>query len=174
MKMTTHALFYALHASPLGDLLLLSDAETLTALYTPLHPAYEAGRGRLTEAKALTEARRQLDAYFDGKRTYFDLPLRHQGTDFQRKLWSALSGIPYGKTTSYQALAARAGYPQGARAAGRAVGSNPFSIFLPCHRVVGANGAMRGYAGGIEAKRWLLAHEAVHSVKAELSKVAGT
>jgi methylated-DNA-[protein]-cysteine S-methyltransferase len=107
----------------------------------------------------LQEAVLQLEEYFDGRRTSFDLPLDLRGTDFQQEAWRALASIPYGETTSYGVQAARIGRPRAVRAIGAANGRNPISIILPCHRVVGANGSLTGFAGGIETKRELLAFE---------------
>ncbi|HEX7049748.1 MAG TPA: methylated-DNA--[protein]-cysteine S-methyltransferase [Longimicrobiales bacterium] len=101
----------------------------------------------------------QLDEYFRGERRAFDLPLRPRGTPFQQRVWRALLDIPYGATISYGALAARVGRPGSARAVGRANGTNPIPIIIPCHRVVGADGALTGYGGGIERKQRLLALE---------------
>lgn len=116
---------------------------------------------RLTEGKhpLLAEASAQLDEYFLGKRRDFDLPLRTAGTAFQSDAWEALAGIPYGEVRSYRQLAESLGQPAAVRAVASAVGANALSIFLPCHRVIGANGALAGYAGGLDAKRRLLALE---------------
>ena len=108
----------------------------------------------------LVGAAGQLTEYFAGDRTEFDLPLRPIGTDFQRRVWRALCDIPFGRTWSYGELAMHIGSPTASRAVGLANGRNPISIVIPCHRVIGANGSMTGYGGGIERKRWLLAHEA--------------
>lgn len=104
----------------------------------------------------LEEAARQLQEYLEGKRKEFDLPLHPQGTEFQRQVWQALRQIPYGTTITYGQLAQMVGRPSAARAVGQANGRNPISIFIPCHRVVGAAGVLRGYAGGIEQKKKLL------------------
>jgi methylated-DNA-[protein]-cysteine S-methyltransferase len=102
---------------------------------------------------------RQLREYFDGQRTEFDLRLSLDGTAFQQRVWAALQAIPYGQTVSYGQLADRLGQPTASRAVGLANGKNPVSIVVPCHRVVGADGSLTGYGGGIERKRYLLAHE---------------
>jgi methylated-DNA-[protein]-cysteine S-methyltransferase len=107
----------------------------------------------------LTEASRQLEEYFDGERTEFDLLLTLNGTAFQRRVWAALREIPYGETISYGQLADRIGQPSASRAVGLANGRNPIGIIVPCHRVVGADGSLTGYGGGIERKRYLLSHE---------------
>jgi methylated-DNA-[protein]-cysteine S-methyltransferase len=105
------------------------------------------------------EAVRQLDEYFRGTRTAFDLPVAPQGTEFQRTVWAALRGIPYGETVTYGQLAATIDRPTASRAVGLANGRNPISIVIPCHRVVGSGGALTGYGGGVERKRLLLEHE---------------
>jgi methylated-DNA-[protein]-cysteine S-methyltransferase len=110
-------------------------------------------------ATVLTEAARQLDTYAAGERTSFDIALAPRGTPWQRAVWQALLAIPYGETRSYGALAARLGRPGSARAVGAAVGRNPLTILIPCHRVVGADGSLTGFAGGLERKRALLAIE---------------
>ena len=112
------------------------------------------------DAAAFGEVARQLDEYFDGSRTTFDLPLAPAGTPFQRRVWDELTRIPLGTTVTYGELAARAGHPGAARAVGAAVGRNPISIVVPCHRVVGADGTLTGYAGGVGRKAALLALEA--------------
>jgi methylated-DNA-[protein]-cysteine S-methyltransferase len=105
------------------------------------------------------EAFEQLDAYFAGRLTRFDLPLRLAGTAFQNKVWTALRGIPFGETISYGALASRIGKPSASRAVGGANGANPLPIVVPCHRVIGSDKSLTGFAGGVEIKRFLLAHE---------------
>lgn len=104
-------------------------------------------------------AARQLDGYFAGERREFDIPLLHCGTDFQREVWRALLTIPYGATVSYAELAAMTGKPSAVRAVANANGANPLSVFVPCHRVIGSDGTLTGYGGGLEAKRFLLATE---------------
>jgi methylated-DNA-[protein]-cysteine S-methyltransferase len=114
-------------------------------------------------AAPLAAATRQLNEYFAGTRREFDLPLRSQGTQFQQRVWRELAAIPYGQTWSYGDLAARIGKPSASRAVGLANGRNPISILVPCHRVIGANGSLTGYGGGLERKQWLLEHEGVSS-----------
>ena len=111
------------------------------------------------------EAFRQLDDYFEGKRTKFTLPLHLGGTDFQNAVWTSLQRIPYGHTITYRDLAARIGRPAAIRAAGAANGANPLPIVVPCHRVIGSNGSLTGFGGGIEAKRFLLVHEQKFGVR---------
>lgn len=108
---------------------------------------------------ALGEPIRQLRAYFAGELRCFDLPLAPEGTPFQQRVWHELLRIPYGETISYGELARRIGNPNGSRAVGLANGSNPISIVIPCHRVIGSNGKLTGYGGGLKAKEWLLALE---------------
>lgn len=115
---------------------------------------------RLTAPGSPSPARRALEAYFDGEMdAVADLQIATEGTDFQRTVWAALGGIPPGDTLSYGALAARIGRPTAVRAVGLAAGANPIAIVIPCHRVLGANATLTGYAGGVERKRWLLEHE---------------
>lgn len=107
----------------------------------------------------LRNAKQQLDEYFSGKRDSFDIPLLMAGTDFQKSVWQALLEIPYGATVSYMDIAEKIGNPKGVRAVAQAIGSNPLAIFIPCHRVVGSNGKLTGFAGGLDAKTSLLALE---------------
>ena len=160
--MSDHEILHTRIESPLGELLLASDGAALTSLRFEQHrnlaPLPSASR-RDDRAAVFSEARRQLAAYFAGESRSFALPLAPRGSEFQRKVWAALAEIPYGTTASYGALARRLGAPNHARAVGHANGRNPLSILVPCHRVLGASGALTGYAGGVARKRWLLAHE---------------
>ena len=113
------------------------------------------------ETLAIKKAHAQLEEYFTGKRKSFDFPLNPKGTEFQKKVWNALSEIPYGKTVSYKDIATRVGNPKASRAVGMANNKNPLMIIVPCHRVVGSNGAMVGYAGGLDVKEKLLKLEGV-------------
>lgn len=155
---------YTYADSPLGPLLLVRDEVGLTGLYLPdhKHPVHVAPDWQRDDT-AFEDVRTQLAEYFAGNRREFDLPLHAAGTTFQQRVWAALTEIPYGETTSYGQTAAAIGAPEAARAVGLANGRNPISIVVPCHRVVGANGALTGYGGGLDAKRWLLAHEAAHA-----------
>lgn len=156
----TDRVFYDTLASPLGPLLLTSDGEALTGVFLENHrhgPAVGADWTR--DAAPFAAVREQLGAYFAGDRRAFDLPVRPAGTPFQQAVWQALLDVPYGATVSYGALAQRLGQPGAVRAVGAANGRNPVSIVVPCHRVVGADGALTGYGGGIENKRRLLALE---------------
>ena len=114
---------------------------------------------RSPQTPLLTEAARQLAAYFDGARTDFDLPLRTRGTAFRERCWAALREIPYGRTVTYGEQARRIGNPGAARAVGGANHDNPIMIVIPCHRVVGADGSLTGFGGGLDMKAWLLGHE---------------
>ena len=109
----------------------------------------------------LKRAAKQLTEYFSGNRTKFDLPLESEGTDFQRQVWKALTRIPFGETRSYAQIAQAIGHPLAVRAVGGACHRNPLMIFVPCHRVVGANGSLTGFGGGIPMKEWLLSHEGI-------------
>lgn len=154
-------------ASPLGKLLLVSDGETLSALdFEDEAPRMMRllrrhwGNCALARAPAPETFRRALADYFAGDLGALEpLPVRTNGTSFQRAVWAALRAIPAGATTSYGALAAKLGKPGASRAVGRANGANPVAIVVPCHRVIGGGGALTGYAGGLTRKRWLLAHE---------------
>ena len=155
---------YTYVESPLDALLLTSDGTSLTGLYLNEHrygPPIGADWVRADDALPFADARAQLADYFAGRRATFDLPLSPAtGTDFQRLVWEQLRKIPFGETISYGELARRVGNPAASRAVGLANGRNPLSIIVPCHRVVGANGKLTGYAGGVEKKERLLAHEA--------------
>jgi methylated-DNA-[protein]-cysteine S-methyltransferase len=150
--------------SPIGRLLLTSDGTALTGLY--MEPSRKAGstEGWTQDATVppLAAAVRQLNEYFAGRRREFDLPLRLQGTVFQTRVWHELTAIPYGHTWSYGQLARRINQPSASRAVGLANGRNPISILVPCHRVIGADGSLTGYGGGLDRKRWLLSHEGLH------------
>ncbi|WP_435885842.1 methylated-DNA--[protein]-cysteine S-methyltransferase [Streptomyces lydicus] len=152
-----------LDGTPMGALTLVAAGDALTGLYMtdqrhrPPQESFGAPAGPAEEPFAETIA--QLRAYFRGELTTFDLPLALRGTPFQRRVWAALRTIPYGRTMSYGELAARLGVPSAARAVGLANGRNPVGIIVPCHRVVGANGSLTGYGGGLDRKRRLLAFE---------------
>lgn len=155
--MAEAALYYTCAASPIGSLLLRSDGERLTGLFMEPH---RIGDGWREDRSPFGEALRQLGAYFAGELRSFDLAHEERGTPFQRRVWAELERIPYGETISYAELARRVGNPAAMRAVGAANGRNPVSIVVPCHRVIGANGTLTGYGGGLERKRWLLGHEA--------------
>jgi methylated-DNA-[protein]-cysteine S-methyltransferase len=155
---------YTIVESPLGGLLAARDEVGLAYLYLPTgkHPARPEPDWVRDDA-AFADVRAQLDEYFAGTRRTFDLPLHPAGTPFQQRVWAALREIPYGETTSYGATALAIDAPGAARAVGLANGQNPISIIVPCHRVVGANGSLTGYGGGLPAKQWLLSHEELHA-----------
>jgi methylated-DNA-[protein]-cysteine S-methyltransferase len=167
--------------SPIGALHLVAEDGALVGLYTEAQPyviprpstavlrtalrpngegvLQEPGLGADGDAALLQEAAGQLAAWFRGALRTFDLPLRPRGTPFQRAVWQELRRIPYGTTRTYGDVAAALGNPTASRAVGAANGRNPISIIVPCHRVIGATGALTGYAGGLARKRWLLDHE---------------
>lgn len=155
-------LFSTVVDSPVGALTIVASDDGLRAI---LWPDDDPSRVRLADAiedpshPVIVATADQLVEYFDGERTDFDIPLDPVGTEFQRAAWSALRTIPYGTTVSYGEQAARMGDRRKARAVGAANGRNPISIVVPCHRVVGANGALTGFAGGTNTKAWLLDHE---------------
>jgi len=151
---------YDLLPTPIGQLLLVADVQGLREVW------FETGRQRKSPdpawthaAKPLAEARRQLEEYFAGERTRFDLALHPIGTPFQLAVWEELGRIPYGVTISYGELARRIGQPAAMRAVGAANGRNPLPIILPCHRVIGSNGSLTGFGGGLPTKRFLLSME---------------
>jgi methylated-DNA-[protein]-cysteine S-methyltransferase len=154
--------------SPVGELTLVASQQALLVLTWG-----DASSGSRRVAQAVQQATvvsagqhlvlaqcvSQLEEYFAGHRTAFDLPLQAEGTEFQRAAWNVLRQIPYGQTLSYAEQAGRAGSPKASRAVGSANGRNPISIIVPCHRVIGADGSLTGFGGGLDTKRWLLAHE---------------
>lgn len=145
--------------SPLGEILLAGDGSVLTRVSFDVSSARDGWR---REPRAFAAAERQLGEYFTGERTVFDLPFSTRGSTFHERVWAAVAALPYGTTISYGALAARIGAPADrVRAVGAAVGANPLLLVLPCHRVVAANGALTGYAGGLERKHALLTLEGV-------------
>ena len=143
--------------SPVGTLTLAANEDGLHAIEFPCnrHPTDREG-WTPGDHRVLDMAARQLDAYFAAKRRDFDLPLAPRGTDFQRTVWMTLAGIGYGETISYAQLAQRVGKPTAMRAVGAANGRNPLPIVLPCHRVIGADGALTGFGGGLPTKQFLL------------------
>jgi len=145
------------HNSPVGPLTLVSDGECLVGLhFEGWHPPSNA----LHNSDAvLVATARQLDSYFAGQLRTFDLPLAPVGTPFQRRVWSALRDIPFGETRSYGQLAKTIGQPSAMRAVGAANGRNPIAIIVPCHRVIGADGSLTGFGGGVERKKFLLSLE---------------
>lgn len=150
--------FYTTWESPIGELLLLGDEHALTALHLPNRHPRHTGRERADLPFA--ETVEQLEEYFTGRRREFDLPLAPQGRPFDRRVWDLVAEIPYGETRSYGQLAHALGRADRARAVGGANARNPLPIIIPCHRVIGSDGALVGYGGGLERKRALLSLEA--------------
>ena len=163
-KANPNVLVYAIIDSPVGEILLTADGEHLTGAYLDGFDAVLERLSLRTGAEAvedpdlevLARARTQLAEYFAGERRTFDLPLAPSGTDFQLQVWEALTTIPFGATAGYGELAGWIDRPSAARAVGAANGKNPISIIVPCHRVIGANGSLTGYAWGEDRKRTLL------------------
>jgi len=158
-------LFTARFESPIGSLEITAEKRGIVAIdfveksgLMKLRPG-KAPRG----PKVLTDCLVQLDEYFHGRRKSFSVPLRLEGTDFQKKVWAALRRIPFGKTATYGEIAEAAGNRRAGRAVGGANHRNPVSIIVPCHRVIGADGRLTGYGGGLWRKEWLLAHEKKHA-----------
>jgi methylated-DNA-[protein]-cysteine S-methyltransferase len=148
--------------SPLGKLLLVGDGDALTQVSMSPRPN-DVPEGGRRDAAAFAAVEAQLAAYFAGELTEFDLPLAPRGSEFQLRVWNALLEIPYGETASYGQIAAAVGRPDAVRAVGATNGRNPIAVIIPCHRVIGADGALVGYGGGLERKRLLLELEAEHS-----------
>jgi len=161
-------------ATPVGRLTLVATAEGLAAVMwqndRPGRVKLDVGR-QDEEHPVLLEAERQLQEYFDGRRTDFRLRLDLTGTEFQRRVWEALRTIPFGETRSYRDIAEQIGSPRAVRAVGAANGKNPVSIVAPCHRVIGTSGALTGFAGGLDVKARLLALE--ESIRSRLVIAAG-
>jgi methylated-DNA-[protein]-cysteine S-methyltransferase len=154
---SSEALRYTTVDSPIGELLLLGDDRRLRGLY--MQDGRKPARVAVDwepDASAFTDTIAQLDEYFDGRRTTFELSLDMRGSPFEQRVWRALQDIPYGKTASYGEVAQRVGQPSAARAVGLANGRNPIAVIVPCHRVIGANGTLTGYGGGLERKQLLL------------------
>ncbi|HEY3179210.1 MAG TPA: methylated-DNA--[protein]-cysteine S-methyltransferase [Casimicrobiaceae bacterium] len=153
---------YCWTKSPLGDVLLVANGDALSGVYfadqkylPPIDPAWQEDQ----ERAVLRSAHNQLGQYFAGSRRRFELTLAPTGTPFQRAVWNAIAQVPWGETLTYAELASRVGHPGSARAAGAATGRNPLSIVVPCHRIVGSDGSLTGYAGGLDRKRKLLVLE---------------
>lgn len=139
---------------PIGTVCIEENGNAVTGLYF-----HEKGDPEEKETPLLKEAHKQLTEYFEKRRRYFELPLEPQGTEFQKKVWKALQTIPYGETRSYGEIAAQLGNPKACRAVGGANNKNPIMIFIPCHRVIGADGSLVGFGGGLPAKEYMLALE---------------
>lgn len=154
-------MYYTRIDSPVGRLLLTADDKALTGVcFADKHGCSQIGKAWAGHP-VLCEAKRQLGEYFAGQRRKFELPLAPAGTKFQRRVWKALEHIPYGETCAYGEIARRIGKPKAVRAVGAANGANPIPIIVPCHRVIGADGSLTGYGGGLTRKKKLLALESV-------------
>jgi methylated-DNA-[protein]-cysteine S-methyltransferase len=156
--------YYDYYQSPRGRMLLVADDKALTGVYftgQKYQPRIEEGWTRDAQHVPLRRAKRELSEYFNGTRTSFTVEIAPRGTPFQRAVWKAIAGVGFGQTIAYAELARRVGRPGSARAAGAATGRNPIGIIVPCHRIVGSNGALTGYAGGLAKKRALLAMEGI-------------
>ena len=150
---------YNIIKTPVGELMLVANSSALIGIYfvgCDHIPAEQKQWKRDAQHSVLCQAKEQLQEYFAGQRTEFTLPLSFGGTDFQERVWREIALIPFGKTISYADLARKAGKPKAIRAAGSNTGRNPLGIVIPCHRVMGKNGAIGGYAGGLDKKRYLL------------------
>jgi methylated-DNA-[protein]-cysteine S-methyltransferase len=148
--------------TPIGPLTLVASDRAVTGLYFAgdRRAADARARSSAPDGSILGRAEAALDAYFAGRASRFELPLAPLGTDFQRAVWAALVAIPYGATATYADIARAVGRPDAVRAVGAANGRNPISVIVPCHRVIGSDGSLTGYAGGLDRKAWLLTHEA--------------
>jgi len=153
-------MYYNYLPSPLGLIEIAANEQGLTAV-----SFCAAATQACSEQPLLLAAKTQLAAYFGKELTEFDLPLAASGTAFQQQVWRALTGVPYGRTASYRDIAIAIANPKGVRAVGLANSKNPLAIIVPCHRVIGANGTLTGYAGGLDKKAWLLQHEEVTGLK---------
>lgn len=153
--------YYDYQDSPIGRLLLAGDGEALTVIGFPSGKGQRRHQsGWQRDEAPLVDAKRQLSAYFAGELQEFDLPLKPEGTEFQRRVWAALRKIPFGETWSYGQLANELGNPKASRAVGAANGKNPIPIIIPCHRVIGSTGKLTGFGGGLATKEYLLDMEA--------------
>jgi len=152
---------YQFLETPIGTLRLVSDGKALTRIEFPRQHRISENEREASDA-ALSSCAGQLIEYFAGARTHFTVPLNAGGTDFQRAVWAALVNIPFGELRSYADIAVSIGRPKAVRAVGAANGRNPLPIVVPCHRVIGANGKLVGYGGGLWRKQWLLEHEMKH------------
>lgn len=151
-------MYQAVYHSPIGDLLLISDGKNLNGLSFTKSMSAEGSQDMIIQTTL-----QQLDEYFSGRRMQFDLPLQQEGTAFQQKVWNELMQIAYGRTISYHELSRRLGNTKAIRAAGTANGRNQLAIVVPCHRVIGSDGSLVGYAGELWRKKWLLEHEAKYA-----------
>lgn len=154
--------YYTIFTTPAGEMLLLSDGEAITGMHwTVFRRAPKVSAEWTENREVFGDAIAQLDEYFAGERKVFDLPIKLAGTPFQQSVWSELLKIPFGAQSTYQTIARTIGKPNAVRAVGTAVGSNPISIVVPCHRVLATSGKLGGYAGGLDGKRTLLRAEQI-------------
>jgi len=152
--------FTTTHDTPIGQLTLAADETGLRHIvFAQGSRCLEAPSHWVRKSEGFEDVQRQLDEYFEGTRQRFSLTLAPQGTDFQKSVWQALADIDYQETCSYADIARSIGKPKASRAVGAANGANPIPIIIPCHRVIGANGKLTGFGGGLPTKQWLLAHE---------------
>lgn len=155
--------YFDYYSSPLGNMLIIEENNSITHLNLSGNETLLAGLSKDSieqkDTPLITFAKVQLEEYFQGTRKIFDLPLSPFGTQFQQKVWNALCTIPYGQTRSYKEIASQIQNPKGCRAVGMANNRNPIMIIIPCHRVIGSDGSLVGYASGLDIKEWLLAHE---------------
>ena len=153
-------MYYTLTDSPVGEILLLATEKGLSALvFQDGDAAIDLPKDAIHAPSQFDQTIKQLAQYFEKKRTHFDLPLDPQGTKFQKQVWQALTQVKFGKTQSYQWLANKINNPKAVRAVGGANGKNPIALIIPCHRIIGSNGKLTGYAGGLTLKEKLLHHE---------------
>ncbi len=156
----TATTYFTYFESPLGRMFIRGDGQFVTGLFMPSHQGAPGPESAWQQAdEPFAAVRQQLAEYFEGERQQFDVPIKLVGTAFQQRVWQELLRIPFGTTIHYGELARRVGQPSASRAVGHANGRNPISILVPCHRVIGANGKLTGYAGGLDKKQWLLACE---------------
>lgn len=150
------------YMTPIGLIEIVGDEHAIQSiLFVDREETNDVANRELPDV--MHQCQRELEDYFKGTRLTFTFPVEQEGTPFQLEVWEALTTIPYGETTSYLALATTVGRPKAVRAVGRTNGRNRLSIVVPCHRVIGSNGALTGYAGGVERKEWLLRHEKQHA-----------
>ena len=154
-------IYYQQSPCPFGTLHIYADEQHLKAVLFESWNKVSSHEIINKSNHVIEQTHRQLDEYFKGQRMNFDLPLKAEGTEFQQTVWQTLCKIPYGQTWNYGQLATAIGNKNASRAVGAANGKNPISIIVPCHRVIGANGTLTGYAGGLKVKEWLLKHEGI-------------
>jgi methylated-DNA-[protein]-cysteine S-methyltransferase len=167
MKTDAVNIFRGYYKSPIGDIEVTATEKEVCSLEFVKGKA--SGKGTVL-SPALRKALKQLDEYFRGKRRIFELMLRLEGSEFQLDVWQALIDIPFGATASYRDIAKAVGRPEAVRAVGAANGANPISLIIPCHRVIGADGRLVGYGGGLDRKEWLIEHEWKHAGQAAKAK----